>query len=951
MSPAAFIAKWKDNSLSEKAGAQTYFNDLCDMLGVDKPDDPENYCFERGATKTGAAHGWADVWKRGYFAWENKGPGGDLSAALKQLMTYALSLDNPPLLVVCNRTLIEIHTHFTGTPSEVHTVHLDDVGKPENREKLRWVFTAPDKFRPNRTVLDVTREAAGRFADIAKSMQVRGHAPEKIAHFLIQCLFCMFAEDAGLLPARLFQRIVSKSADSPAKLSARLGELFKSMQAGGDFMLEDISWFNGGLFELIEPIPLDAGEVKALLAASTMNWSHIEPSIFGTMFERGLDPSMRAQLGAQFTDPDTIMKIIVPVIVRPLAAQWEPAKAIIASSMVKYHAGGKGSQTAFKTAQETFLRFIERLKDFRVLDPACGSGNFLYLALRALKDLEHRANLDAEALGLHRQITIETNPANVLGIELNAYAAELARVTVWIGEIQWMLKNGYDIQRKPILAPLDHIQCRDAVLNADGTEPKWPTADVIVGNPPFLGDKKMQGELGKEYVARLRNAYKNRVPGGADFVTHWFEKARAQIEAGKARRAGLVATQGIRGGRNRRALDRIAEIARIFEAWSDEPWVNDGAAVRVSIICFGDLPGATLDGKPVTAIHADLSAAGSAAASGSTDLTTARPLRENADTAFSGIQKTGPFEVDGALARSWLTMPNPHGLSNALVVKRWSNGLDVTRRNRDMWIIDFGVDMPESEAAKFEAPYEYGRKHIKPTRVGKREARTNERWWIFQWARPRMRAAIKGKPRFIVTPEVAKHRVFAWLLPPTVADKNLVVIARDDDATLGVLQSRFHEAWALGMCTWVGKGNDPRYTPTSTFETFPFPKGITPRDTAKGPPVGAMAEAIAAAARNLTTLRENWLNPVEWIERVPEPVAGYADLVIAKEGHEKDLKRRTLTNLYNERPSWLDNAHTALDVAVAQAYGWADYSPAMPNEEILRRLLDLNKQRVSAGAA
>ncbi|MFO1303034.1 MAG: type IIL restriction-modification enzyme MmeI [Burkholderiales bacterium] len=949
MTPAAFIAKWKDNPLSEKAGAQTYFNDLCDMLGVDKPGDPENYCFERGATKTGAAHGWADVWKRGYFAWENKGPGGDLSAALKQLMTYALSLDNPPLLVVCNRTLIEIHTHFTGTPSEVNTVHLDDIGRQENLERLRWVFTAPDKFRPQRTVLDVTREAAGRFADIAKSMQARGYAPEKIAHFLIQCLFCMFAEDAGLLPAKLFQRIVSKSADSPAKLSARLGELFKSMQAGGDFMLEDISWFNGGLFEVIEPIPLDAPEVKALLAASNMNWSHIEPSIFGTMFERGLDPSMRAQLGAQFTDPDTIMKIIVPVIVRPLAAEWDAAKAIIASSMVKYHAGGKGSQIAFKTAQETFLRFIERLRDFRVLDPACGSGNFLYLALRALKDLEHRANLDVEALGLHRQITIETSPANVLGIEINSYAAELARVTVWIGEIQWMLKNGYDIQRKPILAPLDHIQCQDAVLNAHGSEPEWPTVEVIVGNPPFLGDKKMRGELGTDYVARLRNAYKDRVPGGADFVTHWFEKARAQIETGKARRAGLVATQGIRGGRNRRVLDRIAATSRIFEAWSDEPWVNDGAAVRVSIICFGDLAGASLDGKPVTAIHADLTAADSSTTGVSTDLTTARQLVENADTAFSGIQKTGPFEVSGVLARSWLKMPNPHGLSNALVVKRWSNGLDVTRRNRDMWIIDFGVDMPESEAAKFEAPYEYGRKHIKPTRVGKREARTNEWWWIFQWARPQMRAAIKGKQRFIVTPEVSKYRVFTWLLPPTVADKNLVVIARDDDATFGVLQSRFHELWSLQLGTALE--DRPRYTPTSTFETFPFPKGITPRDTAKGPPAGALAEAISTAARNLTMLRENWLNPVEWTERVPEPVAGYADLVVAKEGHEQDLNRRTLTNLYNERPAWLDNAHKALDVAVAQAYGWADYSVAMPNEEILRRLLDLNKQRVSAGAA
>lgn len=321
-------------------------------------------------------------------------------------------------------------------------------------------------------------------------------------------------------------------------------------------------------------------------------------------------------------------------------------------------------------------------------------------------------------------------------------------------------------------------------------------------------------------------------------------------------------------------------------------------------------------------------------------------MTENANTAYSGIQKTGPFEVGGELARKWLLTPNPDGRSNAAVVKRWSNGLDVTRRNRDMWIIDFGVDMPESEAALFEAPYEYGRQHIKPTRVGKREARTNEWWWIFQWARPQMRAAIAGKSRFIVTPEVSKHRVFAWLTPPTVPDKNLVVIARSDDATFGVLQSRFHEMWALRLGTALE--DRPRYTPTSTFETFPFPNRIAPRDTAHGPPVGANAEAVAAAAHNLNTLRENWLNPPEWTELVPEVVAGYPDRIVAKPGREKDLQRRTLTNLYNERPAWLDNAHKALDVAVAHAYGWTDYAPEMHDEEILRRLLKLNLERVYA---
>jgi len=946
VTPAAFIAKWKDNPLSERAGSQAFFLDLCAMLGVPGPGDPDNYCFERGATRTGAGHGWADVWMRGHFGWENKGPGGDLAGALRQLMTYALALDNPPLLVVSNRALTEIHTHFTGTPSEVHTLRLEDIGTPENQQKLRWLFTDPERFRPGRTVLDITADAAGRFADIAKSMTGRGHDPQQTAHFLIQCLFCMFAEDIGLLPRKLFERIIDKRQGDAGKLAVSVAELFGAMRKGGDFLLEDIAWFNGGLFEHIDVVEMIPAEIDALLKASRMDWSSIEPSILGTLFERGLDPRIRAPLGANYTDPGTILKLVGPVIVEPLEREWAAAKARIAPLVDKYQAGGKGSQKALQDAQALFLGHLERLRNFRVLDPACGSGNFLYLSLRALKDLEHRANLDAEALGLHRQLTIETGPDNVLGLEINAYAAELARVTVWIGEIQWMFRHGYDCRRNPILAPLSHIENRDALINPDGSEAAWPRCDVIVGNPPFLGDKRMRAELGADTTAAIRRCYEGRVPGGADLVTYWFEKARAQIEAGQCEAAGLVATNSIRGGANRKVLDRIVQSTRIFEAWSDEPWVNEGAAVRVSLVCLGDRPDAYLDGQAVSAINADLSTSGSGADEQHRgNLTLAKPLTENQKTAYIGIQKTGPFDIPGELARRWLGLPNPHGQPNTVVVKPWFNGLDITRRNRDFWIIDFGTDMPHDDAALYEAPFGYAKEHVQPTRVGKREARTNEQWWRFQWARPLMRQAIKGIPRFIVTPEVSKHRVFAWVKHPIVPDKNLTVIARADDTTFGILHSRFHELWSLKLCTWLGVGNDPRYTPTTIFETFPFPAGMTPADTAAGAPSGPAAEAIAIAARRLTELRDNWLNPAEWIERVPEVVPGYPDRLVPRAGHEAELKQRTLTHLYNQRPAWLDNAHQAVDAAVAAAYGWADYTPGMPDDEILQRLLALNLQR------
>lgn len=944
MSPSDFITKWKDSPLSERAGSQAFFLDLCTMLKVDPPNDPDNYCFERGATRTGAGHGWADVWKRGHFGWENKGPGGDLSGALRQLMTYALALDNPPLLVVSNRAITQIHTHFTGAPSEVYTIRLEDIGTPENLQRLRWLFTDPEKFRPGRTVLDITKDAAGRFAEIAKSMTDRGHEPDKVAHFLIQCLFCMFAEDIGLLPKKLFERVIAKRQGDPAKLAASMTEMFQAMRTGGDFLLEDIAYFNGGLFENVSVIELIPDEIDALLVASRMDWSAIEPSILGTMFERGLDPKVRAPLGANYTDPTTIMKLVRPVIVEPLEREWDAAKAKIGPLVEKYHAGGKGSAKAQQEAQALFLGFLERLKNFRALDPACGSGNFLYLALRALKDLEHRANLDAEALGLHRQLTIETSPDNVRGIELNAYAAELARVTVWIGEIQWMLKHGYDCRRNPILARLDHIENRDALLNEDGSEAEWPVVDVIVGNPPFVGNKKMLGELGAEYTAKLRALFEGRLPGGVDLVTYWFERSRAHIAAGKCRFAGLVTTQAIRKGANRTALDRIVTSTPIFEAWSDEEWVNDGAAVRVSLVAFGGEGNAKLDGAPVASIYADLTASDQGV-----DVTTAVPLQGNAGVCFMGTTKVGAFDVSGEQARQWLKTPNPHGRPNSDVVKPWANGQDVARRPSDTWIIDFGVDAAERDANLYEGPFAHVLQHVKPDRMNQRRDAYRNRWWIHAEARPGLRKGLVGRDRFLATSRVAKHRFFVWLPVTVLPDSRLYAICRSDDATFGVLHSRMHETWSLANASMHGVGNDPTYNAKTCFEAFPFPAGMTPADTAAGAPTGPQAEAIAAAACRLNELRENWLNPAEWVDRIPEVVPGYPDRIIPKPGHEAELKKRTLTNLYNQRPAWLDGAHKALDAAVAAAYGWTDYTSEMSDEEILRRLLALNVAR-SEGA-
>lgn len=943
MTPQAFIAHWQHNKITERAGAQQHFNDLCDLLDQEKPRDAENYTFERGAKILGG-QGWADVWKRGCFAWEYKAPGKDLNAALKQLMNYALALDNPPLLVVSDLRTIEIHTHFTGHPSEVHVIKIEDLTKPEVRQKLTWLFQDPERFKPQITTYGVTETAATRIGEIAVRLNNRGNHPEMVAHFLIQCVFCMFAEDAKLLPEKLFETVMDKSNPDGSKAKARLTGLFTAMQAGGDFAMNDIPWFNGGLFKVVNVPNLETSDVVDLLDAARMDWSQIEPAILGTLFERGLNPDMRSQLGAHYTDPATIMKIIKPVIEQPLLTEWQVVKEKIAklSPLMKFIGSAKSSKPNKEMAEgyQLFRDYLKRLQSFRVLDPACGSGNFLYLSLKTLKDIEHRVNLEVEALGLHREINIEVSPLNVMGIELNPYAAELARVTVWIGEIQWMLTHGYQYRKNPILASLDHIENRDALLNEDGSEAEWPECDAIVGNPPFLGNKKMLAELGEDYTGILRLIYKGRVPEGAELVTYWFEKARYQLEHEQTKYSGLVATNSIRGGDNLKVLKNIVEKFPIFNAWSDEPWVNAGAAVRVSLVAFGKSDAEIyLDGLNVSIINADLSA--------ETDLnlTLAQVIKSNKKLSFQGSVKIGSFNITGDIAREWLKMPNPHNQPNSQVLRRLRNAKDITSRNRDEWIVDF-AKLTQQEANLFETPFEYVKTHIKPIREMNPDKSRRENWWLHGRTGDDLRAAVSGLDRVIVTPRVSKYRLFVWMSPKVYCDDATVTIASSSDITFGILSSRFHEAWSLATCTWMGVGNDPRYTPKTCFETYPFPEGLSPKKVEL-----SATDAISLASIALNSLRENWLNPTGWVDWVissEEENAGYSKRPVAKLGHEEELKKRTLTNLYNARPTWLDNAHKALDKAVADAYGWSDYTPEMTDDEILRRLLALNLARSNA---
>ena len=493
MTAKEFINKWWPSELGERQGSQSHFNDLCRLLGEPTPAeaDPEGswYTFEKGAEKTGGGQGWADVWKRKCFAWEYKGKDKSLTAAFAQLQRYSLALENPPILIVSDMETIIVHPNFTNAVNKPHVIALRDLEREDKRRILKLAFTDPEQLRPELTREDVTKDVAREFAEIAIALQSRSHAPERVAHFINKVVFCLFAEDIGILPANLFTRILETSVRKPARYLSMFTELFSAMKDGGSFGADEIEWFNGGLFEDADVLPLEARDLRLILKSARRDWSVIEPSIFGTLFERGLDPAKRSQLGAHYTDQVSIQRIIDPVVIEPLLSEWEEVKAKVRVQAAQAE-NAQSKMVAKRLRNEIYQKFLDfrtRLRDFRVLDPACGSGNFLYLALRGLKDLEQRVLIEWEEFDKTAAFPV-VGPENVMGIEINPYAAELARMTIWIGEIQWMLQHGFSHSR-PVLNQLDQIACRDALLNADGSETVWPAADCIVGNPPFLGDK------------------------------------------------------------------------------------------------------------------------------------------------------------------------------------------------------------------------------------------------------------------------------------------------------------------------------------------------------------------------------------------------------------------------------------------------------------------------------
>ncbi len=1038
----AFIERWTDTGGKERANYQLFLTELCRLLDLPGPepatedDKADAYVFERRvdiAWPDGTTtRGYIDLYRRGHFVLEAKRVSQEVESsrwdkamlrAANQADTYirALPADEgrPPFLLTCDvGKTIEVYAEFTRSGATYvpfpdprsHRIHLDDLRDPAIQQRLVAIWTDPDALDPSRRAARVTRELSRTLASLARSLEKDGYKVERVAHFVKRCLFTMFCEDVDLLPRGQFTELLKKMKATPKNFPQAIASLWQTMDTGGysPILNEELLRFNGNLFKDLDPIPLNADQIQLLIDAGLHDWSEVEPAIFGTLLERALDPEERHQLGAHYTPRAYVERLVMPTVIDPLRDEWRDVQAAAAA----LENDGKHD----KAVQE-IREFHRRLCEIRVLDPACGSGNFLYVTL------EHMKRLEGEVLGTLADLGAGQNllemqgntvdPHQFLGIELNPRAAAIAEMVLWIGYLQWHFRtHGHINPPQPVLRAFENIECRDAVLACDRIEYKlddsgkpvtqwdgktykkspttgedipdesaqvpievyvnprkaeWPEADYVVGNPPFIGNKRVRLSLGDGYVDALRLAWDESVPESSDLVMYWWHKAAELARTDQIERFGLITTNSLRQALNRKVLRAHFEADRplsLLFAVPDHPWVDssDGAAVRISMTVgaggaehvqgtlatvlreSGDAEDAEIVFKPRNGlIFPDLSIGA--------DLSGCRPLQSNSGLSSRGVIPVGRGFVLDSQEAERLRKAGAEICDK--VLPRYLGAMDVNRKARGLRIIDF-FGLSENEARE-RHPHLYQRlvDLVKPERMQNRTERRRRNWWIFgdpaaQWRR--MRHGLDG---FFATPYVSKHRILVCLSSEILPDDGLVSIACRESPILGILCSRAHALWAIRAGGRMGLGNDPRYNKSSCFEAFPFPDLSS--DACKW--AADVAEKIDSHRKvqqrshpELTIT--GMYNVLEEIRR-GGPLADKEQII-----HEQGLV------------SVLRELHDDLDRAVFAAYGWEDLGeklvgrpgattpwPERPDdqaeaeEELLQRLVDLNHERAAEEAS
>lgn len=1054
----AFVTRWRGSTASELSTAQSFTIELCELLGVPRPHATaeQDYMFERPLT---LMHGDGtssarriDCYRRGCFVLESKklDPGAQaattgrtrksfdnaLLQALSQAEGYVRALPaaegRPPFIAVVDvGHVIELYAEFSRsggayTPYpdvRTHRIRLDDLHRPEIRERLRALWLDPMSLDPSRVSARVTRAVSAELAELARSLEQAGHPAEQVAAFLTRCLFSMFAEDVGLLPRDddgrgAFVGLLTRWRDEPPRLGKMLQALWATMDSGGfsPVLAQDLMRFNGKLFKGAgQPgyvLPLTTAQIDGLLRAARANWREVEPAIFGTLLERALDPGERHALGAHYTPRAYVERLVMPTVIEPLRAEWQHALgAALVLAGEADALDGRKCEDKLAEARAELRRFHHRLCHVRVLDPACGSGNFLYVTLEHLKRLEGEVLDRLEALGESTQGQLGMEGGTVtlrqmLGIELNPRAAALAELVLWIGWLQWQIRTGGEKSvAEPVVHDYGNIACRDAVLAYDGREPatdaegrpvtrwdgrttkvhpvtgeqvpddtarvpewrylnprqaQWPQADFIVGNPPFIGSKRMRHALGDGYVDALQSVWPD-IPESTDFVVRWWHKAALLTRAGDVQRFGLITSNSLRQAYVRRAVEPHLSgenALSLVMAIPDHPWVDsgDGAAVRIAMTVAerSDRPGMlrevlaerdeTGDGEDLVERLSERAGRIGADLRVGADVAGARPLRANLDLCSVGMKTIGAaFQIDETTARG-LGLGSVSGLDKH--IRPYLNGRDFTSRPRGVWVIDFfGLESDEVRA-RFPAAYQHLLTRAKPERDQNRNAIFQKLWWVIGHPRQQFRQAVQGLPRYIATVETAKHRAFAFI-PQTIApDSTLVTFSTADAINLGILSSQTHVDWALAAGGRLGVGNDPRYNKTRCFETFPFPADDTGLTASVAERIRMLAEQIDAhrkarqAAHESVTLTGMY-NVLDKLRR-EEPL----------NAKDKALHEQALVGV-------LRTLHDDLDAAVLEAYGWQDLGPVPWSddearqawtERLLERLVDLNTRRAAEEA-
>ena len=1013
----AFIDKWAGcTGGSERGNAALYLVEMLTALGLPTPDPASadtlhnDYVFERAVRSgfDGAPPRRIDLYKRGCFVLEAKqsrwtgkpkaaafddteiradieettpfGPGSGLDKirrnAFNQAKSYVhdLPIDHPtpPFILVCDvARSFEVWADFSGTGRgfapfpdrrQARFTHAD-LARPEIQARIRSIWTRPNSLDPTHKAVAVTREIVDELAIISRRLEAQGHDAEHVAQFLMRCIFTIFAADVGLLPKPRLVALLEDCVRTPAAFVPMFEDLWKRL----DDPDHDNRYFhafdshlphiNGGLFKKSQAFRLQAPELNRLLLATRHDWRHVEPAIFGSLLEHALRPLERRRLGAHYTPRRHVERLVDMAVMEPLRADWRQV-----STRIEQACDEGDTRGAVRLARE----FHESLRRIRILDPACGTGNFLYVALELLKRLEGEVLETLIDLGEPDRLNLTViEPDQFLGLELNSRAVAIAQLVLWIGWLQQYYRNHTGHPAEPILRTHGNIRRQDAVLAWDGApepqfrataagavpdwpnarRPEWPEADFIVGNPPFIGGKDLRSRLDDGYAEALWSVHP-QMNDSADLVMYWWDRAAEILTTPgtRLRRFGFVTTNSITQVFQRKTLDRWLNGPRplsLVHAIADHPWTRasrDSAAVRIAmtVVEAGRRDGALAAVVAESDIDGDAPAVLLRSARGrinpdltlGVDATRAKALRANASLCSPGVKLHGSGFIVSADQAVELGLGRRPGLEAH--VRPYRNGRDLTGRSRNAFVIDlFGLEREEVRD-RFPEVYAHLAETVRDARLRQVETSSTadalayaDQWWIFGKPRPDLRAALAGLPRYIATVETAKHRVFQFLDAAILPDNMLVCVADDDAATLAVLSSRAQAAWCRARGGLLE--DRPRYTKTGCFDPFPFPALDL-----------AARQRLRAAGEALDTHRRRVLDDLPDLT-----LTGLYNLLDAVRGGQSLTLRRQET-ARRARVVILRELHDEIDRLIAEAYGWPE---GLAEVEMIAALTGLNRVR------